>query len=270
MARIIPEDLSHRIATPTGQQDVTELATTINGMLDRVEHAHRTLESFTADASHELRTPLTHIRARVQWCLGEQRTDDEIQEALSAIQREVDRTTKMADDLLIIARGENRQLSVDREEFDLTEVVHEVEEITHAMADGKEITVSGVADGPLLAVGDANRTRQVLLNLASNAVRYTPAGSVRFATEQSDTMVCASVQDTGIGISPEQLEKIFNRFYRGDASRSRALGGSGLGLTIAKVLAELQGGRIEVSSASEQGSSFTLWLPRSDANLRKS
>ena len=270
MARIVPEDLSRRIATPTGQQDVTELATIINGMLDRVEHAHHTLGSFTADASHELRTPLTHIRARVQWCLGEQRTDEEVQEALVAIQREVDRTTKMVDDLLLIARGENRQLSIDREEFDLAEVVHEVEEITHAMADGKEISVSGVADGPLLAVGDANRTRQVLLNLASNAVRYTLSGSVRFATEQSDTMVCASVQDTGIGISPEQMERIFDRFYSGDPSRSRALGGAGLGLTIAKVLAELQGGRIEVSSESERGSSFTLWLPRSDTNVRRS
>ncbi|MFB3111501.1 MAG: sensor histidine kinase, partial [Gemmatimonadales bacterium] len=129
---------------------------------------------------------------------------------------------------------------------------------------------SGVADGPLLAVGDANRTRQVLLNLASNAVRYTPSGSVRFATEQSDTMVCASVQDTGIGISPEQMGRIFDRFYSGDPSRSRALGGAGLGLTIAKVLAELQGGHIEVSSVSERGSSFTLWLPRSAANLRGS
>ncbi len=149
-------------------------------------------------------------------------------------------------------------------------MVHEVEEITHAMADGKEISVSGAAEGPLLAVGDANRTRQVLLNLASNAIRYTPSGSVRFAAEQSDTMVCASVQDTGIGITPEQMERIFDRFYRGDSSRSRALGGAGLGLTIDKVLAELQGGRIEVSSASPQGSSFTLWLPRSDANLRRS
>jgi signal transduction histidine kinase len=246
-ARILPEDLSQRITIPTGQQDVTELATAINSMLDRVEHAHQTLGSFTADASHELRTPLTHIRARVQWW-------------------EVERTTKMIDDLLTIARGENRQLAVDHEEFDLSKVIDEVQEITQAMASGRDLEVSSSADSPVLAVGDVNRTRQVLLNLASNAVRYTPSGAVRFAVAQSEDRVAASVHDTGFGIAPEQMERIFDRFYRGDPSRSRELGGSGLGLTIAKVLAELQDGSIEVTSHSNQGSQFTLWLPRS--NLR--
>jgi signal transduction histidine kinase len=265
-ARILPEDLSQRITTPTGQRDVTELAAAINSMLNRVEHAHRTLESFTADASHELRTPLTHIRARAQWCLGEKRGNDELQDAVAAIQREVERTTKTIDDLLTIARGENRQLAVDREEFDLSEVIHEVQEITEAMASGRDLEVSSSADSPVLAVGDVNRTRQVLLNLASNAVRYTPSGAVRFAAAQSHDRVAASVHDTGLGIPPEQMDRIFDRFYRGDSSRSRELGGAGLGLTIAKVLAELQGGSIEVTSRSNQGSQFTLWLPRS--NLR--
>ena len=270
MSGFVPQDLGRRIAAPTGQRDVTELATAINGMLDRVEHAHRTLESFTADASHELRTPLTHIRARVQWCLGEPRTTEELHETIVAIQREVDRTTKMVDDLLIIARGENRQLAMDREAFDLSALVKEVEEITHAMADGRDLVVSKSVDEHLFAVGDANRTRQVLLNLASNAVRYTAAGSVRFTTGHDDSMVAASVEDTGIGIAPDQMDRLFDRFYRGDPSRSRALGGTGLGLTIAKLLAELQGGRIEVASKSDEGSQFTLWLPRSEVTLRDS
>jgi signal transduction histidine kinase len=268
-ARILPEDLSQRITTPTGQRDVTELAAAINSMLNRVEHAHRTLESFTADASHELRTPLTHIRARAQWCLGEKRGNDELQDAVAAIQREVERTTKTIDDLLTIARGENRQLAVDREEFDLSEVIHEVQEITEAMASGRDLEVSSSADSPVLAVGDVNRTRQVLLNLASNAVRYTSSGSVRFAAAQSHDRVAASVHDTGLGIPPEQMDRIFDRFYRGDSSRSRELGGAGLGLTIAKVLAELQGGSIEVTSRSNQGSQFTLWLPRSNLTSKK-
>src|SRR5204862_7860251 len=103
-----------RLATPTGQAEVTELADSINRMLERVDRAHRALESFTADASHELRTPLTHLRAQVQWASTEGRSDAEIREAPMAMERELDRTTKMVDELLVIARGENRQLALMR------------------------------------------------------------------------------------------------------------------------------------------------------------
>ncbi len=256
-----PSELGTRLASPTGQAEVTALAESINRMLERVDRAHQALQSFTADASHELRTPLTHLRAQVQWASEEGRSDSEIRDALAAMERELDRTTKLVEELLLIARGENRQLALAHAPFDLTAVVEEVREITEAMAMDKSLVVRADQSPPVEAVGDADRTRHILLNLASNAVRYTPQGNVTFAIVRDGTEVGVSVRDTGPGIAPEHVERIFDRFFRIDQSRSRELGGTGLGLAIARLLAELQGGRIEVESTVGKGSTFTLWLP---------
>ena len=134
-----PQDLSRRVAEPTGVVEITELAASINRLGARVEIAHRALEAFTADASHELRSPLTYMRAQAQWALDRQRTAEEMRDALSAIGDEVDRTGKLVEDLLLLARGDNRALAVDRERFDVAEIVHETVEIAEAMATGQEI-----------------------------------------------------------------------------------------------------------------------------------
>ena len=261
-----PAELGTRLTTPTGQAEVTELADSVNRMLGRVDRAHRALQAFTADASHELRTPLTHLRARVQWAAAEGRTEGEMREALGAMERVLDQTAKLVEELLLIARGENRQLALAHAPFELGAVVNEVREITEAMALGRELTVSAAPSPPLWAVGDADRTRHILLNLASNAVRYTPPpGGVTFALERNGPMVGVSVRDTGPGIAPEHVDRIFDRFFRVDQSRSRDLGGTGLGLAIARLLAELQGGHITVASAPGAGSTFTLWLPTAES-----
>src|SRR5712691_2557466 len=205
-----PSELGTRLMSPTGQAEVTELADSINRMLERVDRAHRALQSFTADASHELRTPLTHLRARVQWAVAEGRTEGEMREALGAMERVLDQTAKLVEELLLIARGENRQLALAHAPFELGAVVNEVREITEAMALGRDLTVSAAPSPPRWALGDADRTRHILLNLASNAVRYTPSGSVTFALERNGTMVGVSVRDTGPGIAPEHVERIFD------------------------------------------------------------
>src|SRR6267378_131433 len=256
-----PSELGTRLMSPTGQAEVTELAESINRMLERVDRAHRALQSFTADASHELRTPLTHLRAQVQWASAEGRNDTEIRDALAAMERGLDRTTKLVEELLLIARGENRQLALAHGPFDLAAVVEDVRQITEAMATDKSLVVHAEPSPRTDVIGDADRTRHILLNLASNAVRYTPSGSVTFAIIPHGKEVSVSVQDTGPGIAPEHLDRIFDRFFRIDQSRSRELGGTGLGLAIARLLAELQGGRIEVNSTPGHGSTFTLWLP---------
>ena len=133
------------------------------------------------------------------------------------------------------------------------------------MAAGREVTVSALLDGPVLALGDEARTRQIILNLTSNAIRYTPSGCITLAVERDGAMTGVSVRDTGVGIPIDQHGRVFDRFWRGDASRSRTHGGSGLGLTIAKLLAELQGGRIAVESSPGEGSVFVLWLPGAGA-----
>jgi signal transduction histidine kinase len=259
-----PSELGTRLTSPTGQAEVTALAESINRMLERVDRAHRALQSFTADASHELRTPLTHLRAQVQWASQEGRGETETREALGAIERELDRTTKLVEELLLIARGENRQLALAHAPFDIRAVVDEVREITEAMALDKNLKVRSEPSPGVAAIGDADRTRHILLNLASNAVRYTPDGSVTFAMVRNGTEVGVSVRDTGPGIAPEHVDRIFDRFYRIDQSRSRELGGTGLGLAIARLLAELQGGRIDLDSTPGRGSTFTLWLPSAE------
>jgi signal transduction histidine kinase len=256
-----PAELDSRVTSPTGQAEVTALAESVNRMLERVDRAHRALEAFTADASHELRTPLTHLRAQVQWASADGRSEGEVREALGAIEHGLERMTKLIEDLLLIARGENRQLGLAAAPFDLAAVVADVREITEAMAVGRDLAVRAEASGPVWAWGDADRTRHILLNLASNAVRYTPSGSVTFTLRQDGARVGATVQDTGPGISPEHLERVFDRFFRIDQSRSRDLGGTGLGLAIARLLAELQGGEIAVASTPGAGSQFTAWLP---------
>jgi signal transduction histidine kinase len=260
---ISPAELGTRLASPTGQAEVTALADSINRMLDRVDRAHRALKAFTADASHELRTPLTLVRAQAQWGLAHQQQEAEVRDALMAIEREVERTTKMVEELLLIARGENRQLALARVPFDLSAVVDEVKEITEAMAIDKRLAVRAEPAEPVWAVGDADRTRHILLNLATNAVRYTLEGEIRFRLLKDGSMVAVSVHDTGPGIAPEHRELVFDRFFRIDQSRSRELGGAGLGLAIARLLAELQHGRVTVESTLGDGSVFTLWLPAS-------
>ena len=258
-----PADLGKRLTTPTGQAEVTELADSVNRMLERVERAHQALQAFTADASHELRTPLTHLRAQVQWASTDGRSDAEVRDALGAMERELERATKLVEELLLIARGENRRLVLARAPFDLTAVVDDVREITEAMAQGRDLAVQAVPGGTdhVWATGDADRMRHILLNLTSNAVRYTASGSVTLGVERNGNQVGVCVRDTGPGIAPEHLERIFDRFFRIDQSRSRDLGGTGLGLAIARLLAELQNGAITVESVPGRGSAFTVWLP---------
>jgi len=141
----------------------------------------------------------------------------------------------------------------------------EVREITEAMAVDRDLVVRATPAPRRWALGDATRTRHVLLNLGSNAVRYTPSGAITFGLETDGAEVGVSVRDTGPGIAPEHVERIFDRFFRVDQSRSRDLGGSGLGLAIARLLAELQGGHITVDSTPGAGSTFTVWLPGAES-----
>jgi len=258
-----PRALSRRVGVPTGVAEVTEIAESINRLIERVERSHAALEAFTADASHELRTPLTHLRAQAQWALEPGRTSDEMREALSAIALEIDRTGKVIEDLLLLARADNRELVVEHQEFDLADVVAEVAEIAEAMTQGRPVSVrcDHRSDAPVRAIGDPAHARHVALNLASNAVRYTAAGTVSLRLVRDDGRVGLAIADTGDGIRPDHLERIFERFFRVEPSRSRDQGGTGLGLAVARMLAEVQGGVITVESRLGSGSTFTMWLP---------
>jgi signal transduction histidine kinase len=255
-----PDDLSRRVTEPTGIAEVSDIAETINRLIGRVQRAQDALASFTADASHELRTPLTHVRAQIQWALDDRRSGPEIRDALAAIGAEIEWTVRMIDDLLLLARGENRELAVARRPFGLAAIVDDVAEITQLMAAERPLTVRRPSAADAEALGDPAYTRQILLNLASNAVRHAGTGEVGFEIVRNGSQVGITVRDSGDGIPAEHLPRLFERFYRVEPSRSREHGGAGLGLAIAQMLAELQSGRITVESDPESGSAFTLWL----------
>lgn len=256
-----PDDLSRRIGEPTGIAEVTDIAETINRLIERVQRTQNALAAFTADASHELRTPLTHVRAQIQWALDDRRSAPEVRDALAAVGAEIEWTVRMIDDLLLLARGENRELAVGRQPFALGPIVDDVAEITQLMAaERARMTVRRSSTPDAEALGDPRYTRQVLLNLASNAVRHAGAGEVRFDIVRDGGRVGVTVRDSGAGIPAEHLPRLFERFYRVEPSRSREHGGAGLGLAIAQMLAELQSGEITVESAPGRGSAFTMWL----------
>jgi signal transduction histidine kinase len=204
-----PQDLSRRVGEPTGVSEITQIANSINRLVERVETAHRALEAFTADASHELRTPLTYMKAQAQWALAEHRTAEEMREALAAIGGEVERTNKLAEDLLLLARGDNRVLAVNRERFDVQGVARETVEITEAMATGREIVVQHQIPGPVYAIGDSDHTRRVMLNLAANAVRHTGRGTVTISARREHDTIDIAIADTGEGIPAPDLPHIF-------------------------------------------------------------
>lgn len=260
-SRIGPDQLDRRLDSPTGQAEATALANAINDMLTRVDASHTQLKAFTADASHELRTPLTHLKAQVEWALSEGRSPEAVRESLEAIERELERTTKMTEDLLLIARGEGGLLEFESNAFELTDLLAEVQEIAEAMAEPKGLRLEVRANGAARVRGDPTRARHALLNLVANAVRYTDRGTVTIELLRRDDRWGLAVRDDGPGVAPEQQELIFDRFYRVDGSRSRAHGGAGLGLTIARLFTRLQHGDITVESVPGQGSTFTMWLP---------
>jgi signal transduction histidine kinase len=171
----------------------------------------------------------------------------------------------MIEDLLLLARSDNQVLPVERQSFDVRAIAWETKEIAEAMAAGRDVDVHGETGDPIHVLGDPHHTRQVLLNLAANAVRHTHRGSVIISFRRDGDMVGVALSDTGDGIPPDEVPRIFDRFYRVEKSRSRAHGGVGLGLSIARTLTELQGGRITVESTPGQGSTFVVWLPASEA-----
>ncbi|HLQ36026.1 MAG TPA: ATP-binding protein, partial [Chloroflexota bacterium] len=229
-------------------------------MAGKLQAAWQAQRLFAADASHELRTPLTSIAGYID-VLNKGAKDDPgtLDHILGAMRDEVDRMTRLVRDLVSLARLDaNDQLRLER--LDLTSLVEEVCQQTRAMAPDREINLHA-AEGAWVEA-DADRMRQVLLNLADNAIKYTPPqAQVEFAVQRYDSTVQVSVADTGPGISPKDREHLFDRFYRAEQSRTREKGGAGLGLAIAKKIVEAHRGSISVDSPPQGGTVFSVRLP---------
>ncbi len=261
--------LSRRVPEPRAPSDLRDLAHSVNGMLMRLEHAVEALRRFTADASHELRTPLTSIQGSVQVALSRERTADELRETLADVNEETEWMLHLVDGLLTLARSEEDRQATPRDAVEITPLLEDVVEMGQMLAAGKDLRVELRSSERLVVAGHAGQLRQIFLNLVSNAVKFTPEGSVTLTAKRTvdanhQGWVEVRVVDTGVGIAPEELARVFDRFYRGDAARGQS-GGTGLGLAIARLLAERHGGRIEVQSRLGGGSQFVIRLPEWDA-----
>lgn len=262
-------DLSHRVEE--GRPDeLGQLARRFNRTADRLAATIAELEAtlkakrdLVANASHELRTPLASIQGHVESLLM-QPNRDERREYLAVIQREAEQLSRLVDDLFLLSAADAGALPLDLQPVALGEVVEAVVESIGPVARRERqvtVTTSIAQDlGPALA--DRQRVVQVLSNLVRNALRYTPEGGlVAVRAEQQLPRAVVTVEDTGDGIPPEQLTRVFERFYRGDDSRDRASGGAGLGLAIVRELVEAMGGEVSVESTVGQGSRFSFSLP---------
>jgi two-component system OmpR family sensor kinase len=262
-------DLSRRLPVAHPKDELGRLTTTINALLARLEAAFaRQVEAlsrqrrFAADASHELRTPLTSISGYAQmleeWGLRDPQT---AREGVAAIRRESERMQRLVEALLALTRGDEGA-PLEIEDHDLAATAEEATRTARTAADEKKLAIEYLpAQQPVNAPFDHNRIRQVASILLDNALKYTPdGGKVTVRVREKDGWAGLEVSDTGIGIPEDQLPLIFERFHRVDPSRTTA--GAGLGLSIARQIAEAHGGRIEVESTPGEGSTFTLLLPK--------
>jgi heavy metal sensor kinase len=262
--KISAENLDLTIPVRNPRDEIGRLGITINEMTTRLHESFAQVRQFSADASHELRTPLTIMRGEIELALRNPKTPEEYRAVLESALEEIMRMTAIIDNLLVLAKADQGTYHADFSEVDLTALVQELYEDSEVLAERKDIHVALRETTDITIVGDRLRLRQLILNLLDNAIKYTPqGGTVTLALGQEDGSARIEVSDTGIGIPPEEQAKIFDRFYRVDKARSRELGGSGLGLSIAKWIAELHRGTITVHSTPHEGSTFTVFLPLS-------
>jgi heavy metal sensor kinase len=260
--RITAQNLSARLDVNNPQDEVGRLATTINELLARLDAVFKKQQRFTADASHELRTPVAVLRGEAEVALERERTVKEYKESLALIAEEAERLSRIVEDLFILARQPIGSPSLVKEPLSLNDVVVECTRAGQVLATHKGLSLRARILEEVQLSGDDELLKRMLLNLLDNAVKYTPeGGEISITLEKRDHTAEIKVTDTGIGIPAEDRLRIFDRFYRVDKARSRAVGGAGLGLSIARWIVEAHGGTLSVDSAVGEGACFSVRLP---------
>ncbi len=263
---IDPADLTTRLRVPATHDELARLALTLNAMLSRIEAGFRSIERFTADASHELRAPLALIITAGEVSLRRERSREELAETLRKIVREARHMSKLVESLLALARGDAQRQASGPAPVDLAGMLGELcaELGAAAHAKGLNLTAS-IPDHEIPVMGESTNLRRLFLILLDNAIKYTEAGSITLTLHAENSLVKVIVADTGIGMEPNALPHVFDRFWRADQVRSRAEGGTGLGLSMAAQIVQQHGGAISVESELGRGSRFAVQLRAASA-----
>ncbi len=260
--RIEAGNLAGRLGPAPRDDEVGRLAATFDGMLDRLEHAFAQQRQFVADASHELRTPLAVVRSDLDILRRRPRSVAEHEDFARGLDEEVARLSALVDDLLTLARADSGQAELAWELVYLDVVVEHVVQGLRRLGAAQGVVIETHLEREVAVMGDPVRLRQLVVNVVGNAVKYTPAGGrVHVTLTGQEGGASLEVADTGIGIAPDDIPSIFDRFFRADRARTWAEGDTGLGLSIARWCAEAHGGRITVRSTLGQGSTFVVTLP---------
>ncbi len=258
--KISAGDLSQRINVAEAESELGQLAAVLNSTFARLETAFAQQKQFAADAAHELRTPVTVILTQTQTALNRERDAASYKQTVEACQRAAQRMRKLIEALLALTRFDAGQETLNRQPFDFSKMVSECAELVQPLAEDRGVKLIFELP-PLEITGDSERLAQVVTNLLTNAIQYNkPAGEVRVKLESQNGLAVLTVVDTGQGIAPENLPRVFGRFFRADASRTGA-GNAGLGLAISKAIVEAHGGAMEVASEEKSGTTFTVRLP---------
>jgi heavy metal sensor kinase len=265
--RIKSGDLSARVPGGAGRDEISRLIERLNETFDRLDASFRQVSQFSADAAHELKTPLTALRGSLEVCLARDRAPDEYQIVLAESIEEVAALSRIVDDLLLLARPDYADPQRIFVPVDLAHVARDTTERLDVLAQERGVRIQLRAPGPCWVAGIESLLQRLCCNLLHNAVKFSPHGAtVTVAVAIAGTDVTLAVTDQGNGIPPDEQPRVFDRFYQVD--RSRSSGGTGLGLALAKWIAERHRGAIRVDSAPGKGSTFRVTLPSGAAPTR--
>jgi heavy metal sensor kinase len=259
-------NLHDRLAVQNEKDELGHLAQSFNHLLDRLDQSFERQRCFMADASHELRTPVAILRGEAEVALSRPaRSPEEYRESLTILHNEAQRLTHIVEDLFTLTRADAGQYPLAPRNFYLDELLLDCAHSVRTLALAKNITIVTDAAPELPVVGDEPLLRRMILNLLDNAIKHTPTGGrVALACQRTEEGYAVSVTDSGTGIPTDLQPRIFERFFRADKARSRAEndgGGAGLGLSIARWIAEAHHGRLELTRSDSMGSTFTAYLP---------
>jgi heavy metal sensor kinase len=258
--RIAQGEWSERIPVREKNSELGRLSSALNETFAQLEESFARQSRFTADAAHELRTPVAIILSQAQRILARERDAATYQQTLETCVKAARRLNQLTESLLELATHDAGAINLKREPCDLADLARDTAALVQPIADERRITLT-LDLASASCRGDADRIAQVILNLLTNALEHTPAdGRVTIRTLRENSSALLTIADTGPGIAAEHLPRIFDRFYRADASRNRRTGGAGLGLAICKALIDAHGGSIEVTSKSGNGATFTVRL----------